>query len=261
MPTYLITAASGIGAETARTLVRNSAQGSVQIFFSSLQSKPCASLRVELLSLGAKAEYLVGDLTNPAFAPALVTACAQTFGRLDALFNVAGISGRRFGDGPVDLCTEEGWQKTLDNNLTTQYRMCREATRVMLQQELLDGSRGVILNMSSILALHPEPHHFNTAAYAAAKGATVSMCRTMAASYLREKIRVNAIAPAVVRTAMSARASEDETVLEFLRRKQPLAEGVIPVGDVANVCAFLLDPQSRAITGQCIEVDAGWSLI
>jgi NAD(P)-dependent dehydrogenase (short-subunit alcohol dehydrogenase family) len=260
MPTYLITASTGIGAETARTLARNSSvPNSVRIFFCSLLPERCGTLRNDLFSLGACAEFLTGDLTDAAFPPRLVAACVERFGHLDALFNVAGISGRSFGDGPVDSCTEQGWQKTLEANLTTQYRMCREAIPIMLRQQPIHGLRGSVLNMSSILALHPEPLHFDTVAYAASKGGILSMTRTMAASYVRDKIRVNAVAPALVRTSMSARACEDESILEFLRRKQPLTEGVIPVEDVANVCAFLLTPLSRAITGQCLEIDAGWS--
>jgi NAD(P)-dependent dehydrogenase (short-subunit alcohol dehydrogenase family) len=111
--------------------------------------------------LGAAVEYRSGDLTDPQFAPSLVAECVSRFGRLDGLFNVTGISGRRFGDGPVHECTEEAWVITIETNLTTQYRMCREAVRVMLKQPILeDGQRGVILNMSSILGVAPEPQHF-----------------------------------------------------------------------------------------------------
>ena len=134
------------------------------------------------------------------------------FGRLDGLFNVAGISGRRFGDGPVHECTEEGWAITIKTNLTTQYRMCREAIRIMMSQPIPgNGQRGVILNMSSILGIDPQPQHFDTVAYAASKGAIVAMSRTIAASYAKHKIRVNVIAPSLVRTPMSARASQIPT--------------------------------------------------
>ena len=187
--------------------------------------------------------------------------CVRQFGRIDGLFNVAGISGRRFGDGPVHECTEEGWKVTIDANLTTQYRMCREVVRVMLAQPALtSGQRGVILNMSSILALDPEPTHFSTVAYAASKGAVIAMSRSMAATYARNKIRVNVIAPALVRTAMSARAAEDPAVVDFIKGKQALLDGLIPSQDVANACAFLLTDTSRSITGEVLKVDAGWCL-
>jgi NAD(P)-dependent dehydrogenase (short-subunit alcohol dehydrogenase family) len=259
--TYLITAASGIGAETARELARASrASDLVQIFFSSLVNDPCPALKEELQSLGAVADYLVGDLTSLPFASQLVSACIDRFSRVDALFNVAGVSGRRFGDGPAHQCTDEGWQKTIDTNLSTQFRMCREVTLEMLKHEPRNGLRGTILNMSSILALHPEPTYFDTVAYAASKGAIISMSRTMAASYRSARIRVNAVAPGLVATPMSARASQDPEVLDFIRKKQLLVEDVIAVKDVARACAFLLTDASHAITGQCLEVDAGWGL-
>lgn len=212
--------------------------------------------------LGAVVQYRAGDLTDPEFAPSLVAACESSFGRIDALFNVAGISGRRFGDGPIHECTETGWNVTLNTNVTTQYRMCREVVRVMLGQSVGEnGQRGIILNMASILGMYPEPKHFDTVAYAASKGAIIAMSRAMAASYAGNKIRVNTIAPALVRTPMSARASEDPKILDFIKVKQPMFEGMIPVEDVATACAYLLTDSSRAVTGQVLVVDAGWSLV
>jgi NAD(P)-dependent dehydrogenase (short-subunit alcohol dehydrogenase family) len=254
---FIISGATGIGAETARLLA---AQGR-RIFIVAREEEACAELTRELRALGAQAESHACDLVNPASAPLVIQECNRRFGRLDGLFNVAGTSGRRFGDGAPHECTEEGWAATLDANLTTQYRMCREALRILLAQPPGEnGQRGVILNMSSILALDPDGEHFSTVAYSAAKGAIISMSRTMAATYARQKIRVNVVAPALVRTAMSARASEDAAILDFMRVKQPLTEGLIPVQDVAAACAFLLTDASRSITGQVLCVDAGWGL-
>jgi NAD(P)-dependent dehydrogenase (short-subunit alcohol dehydrogenase family) len=139
--------------------------------------------------------------------------------------------------------------------------MCREAVRIMLNQPLVENrQRGVILNMSSILGIDPEPQFFDTVAYGASKGGIVAMSRTIAASCAKEKIRVNVIAPSLVRTPMSARASEDQNILAFLRVKQPLLEDVVPVEDVAAACVFLLTDASHGITGQTLIVDGGWSL-
>jgi NAD(P)-dependent dehydrogenase (short-subunit alcohol dehydrogenase family) len=260
--TYLITGASGIGAQTAKLLVQTEPHAKdVQLFIAAREEERCQALTYELRALGATAEYRSGDLTNPEVAPQLMADCVSRFGRLDCLFNVAGISGRRFGDGPVQECTEEGWAVTIDTNLTTQYRMCREAVRVMLKQSTNDhGLRGAILNMSSILGIDPEPRHFDMVAYAASKGGILAMSRAIAASCAKEKIRVNAIAPSLVHTPMSARASEDQEVLDFLKVKHPLLEGVIPAEAAAAACVYLLTDASRAMTGQTLIVDAGWSL-
>ncbi|HXE14545.1 MAG TPA: SDR family oxidoreductase [Bryobacteraceae bacterium] len=262
MKTYLITGASGIGAETARSLARDGQNsGGVQLFIAARTEEKCKALTAELQSLGAAAEYLAGDLTDVAFAPHLIETAVSRFRRIDGVFNVAGISGRRYGDGPVHQCTEEGWAITLNTNATTQYRVCREAVRVMLAQAPDEGGqRGVILNMASVLGLDPEPKHFDTVAYAASKGAIIALSRTMAASYARAKIRVNVIAPGLVRTPMSARASEDRVIVDFMKNKQPLVEDVIAVEDAAAACVFLLSAAAHAITGHVLAVDAGWQL-
>jgi NAD(P)-dependent dehydrogenase (short-subunit alcohol dehydrogenase family) len=260
--TYLITGASGIGAETARMLARDSqSSGGVQLFIAARTEEKCRALAAELQSLGATADYLAGDLTDATFAPRLLATVASRFGRIDGLFNVAGISGRRYGDGPVHQCTEEGWAITLNTNATAQYRVCREAVRIMLAQMPDEsGQRGIILNMASVLGLAPEPQHFDTVAYAASKGAIIALSRTMAASYAHARIRVNVIAPGLVRTPMSARASENRGIVEFMRNKQPLVEDVIAVDDAAAACVFLLTAASHAITGQVLAVDAGWQV-
>jgi NAD(P)-dependent dehydrogenase (short-subunit alcohol dehydrogenase family) len=258
---YLITAASGIGAETAKLIAHGRDGDSVSIFLAALELSSCEKLASELSALGAFVSYRAGDLTDPTFAPRLIECCVSEFGRIDALFNVAGTSGRRYGDGPIHLCTEEGWSRTLETNLTTQYRMCREAVRVMLQQPCAsDGQQGAILNMSSVLGFRPEREHFDTIAYAASKGAIIAMSRAMAISLAKSRIRVNAVAPGLTETAMSAHVSSDPQMEEFLRERQPLLQSMIPAKDVAETCKFLLTETSHAITGQVFVVDAGWCL-
>jgi NAD(P)-dependent dehydrogenase (short-subunit alcohol dehydrogenase family) len=255
--TYLITASSGIGAATARKL----ASAESRFYLISRDGKTGQELAAELKDRGCPAVFHEGDLTDPAVAPAAVKDCVKHFGGIDALFNVAGISGRRFGDGPIHECTEEGWEITLQTNATTQYRMSREVVKVMLEQQPgADGQRGVILNMSSILAIDPDARHFSTVAYAASKGAVIAMSRTMAACYASQRIRVNVIAPGLVRTPMSARASDEPAIVSYMKYRQPLIEDVISVEDVAATCVHLLTDASRATTGQVVQVDGGWGV-
>lgn len=256
-PTCIITGSTGIAAATARTLA---ARG-WRLFIASITEQNCRNLVRDLRSVQSEVDCMVLDLTEPSSAGKLVHACVSRFGRLDALYNVAGISGRKFGDGSPLECTDEGWEKVLSANAQTQFRMCQEASRQMLAQSPAeDGTRGVLLNMSSILALDPMPSHFNATAYAASKGAIQALTRHMAAHFAPERIRVNAIAPGLVATRMSARASEDPAIVALMRQKQPLANGLIAVEDVAAASAFLLSGESRAITGQTLIVDAGWSV-
>lgn len=259
--TFLITGASGIAAATARVLPEHAGSIPLQLFLVARHAEHCEEVAASVRDSCAAVGWAAGDLTNQDFACGVVRQCVEKFGRIDALYNVAGMSGRRFGDGPLHECTEEGWAKTLDVNLTTQYRMCRETVRVMLAQEPGDnGQRGVILNMSSILGIDPDPAHFDTIAYSTSKGAIIAMTRAMAAGYAAQKIRVNAIAPALAATPMSARAATDAAIVDFMRIKQPLTAGLIPIEDVAHASAFLLTDASRSITGQVLTVDGGWRL-
>jgi len=209
--------------------------------------------------------YAVGlpetDLTHAEAAEKAAADCVSRHGRIDALFQVAGSSGRRWGDGPLHQCSDDGWRKTLAANLDTTFHISRAVLNVMLHQPPdAQGLRGSILLMSSVLALEPEPTHFATHAYTAAKGAILAMARSMAASYAPQKIRVNAIAPGLVDTPMSERARTDASIDAFVRIKQPLADGSLPAAEVAEAALFLLSPESRHITGQTLILDGGWSL-
>ncbi len=254
---FIITGSSGIAAETIKIVLTEGAK----VFYIGRDAKRCKAFQDDLKTQGFHADYLVGDLVDPEIAPKLVNACIEKHGRIDGLYNVAGISGRRFGDGPVHECTEEGWNTTITTNVTTQYRMCREVVKQMLTQECDEhGLRGTILNMSSILGISPEPKFFSTIGYAAAKGAIISMSTSMASKYALDKIRVNVIAPGLALTRMSARASKDDQIVNFMKIKQPLIESVMDAKDVAEASVYLLSSKSKSITGEVLKIDAGWSI-
>jgi NAD(P)-dependent dehydrogenase (short-subunit alcohol dehydrogenase family) len=248
----IITGSTGIGAAAARLA---SAEG----------AKLVIATQDELsgfeLAAETGAECWAGDLTRRDSAASILSQCLSRFGRVDALFNVAGLSGRRFGDGPVHELEDEGWDTTLSHNLTIMFRMCRAAIGRMLEQETAgDGSRGAVVNMGSVLVEAPEPRHFATHAYTAAKGAVEAMSRSMAAYYAPHGIRVNVIAPGMARTPAGERTQGAPELQEFMRRKQPLTGGMIEVDDIARAALFLLSSSARAITGQVLTVDAGWRL-
>jgi len=206
-------------------------------------------------------ESRIADFTSTDQTDAAVAHCVQRFGRIDALFHVAGISGRKYGDGPLDQCTDEGWQVTLETNLGGTFRVCRSVLRHMLRQTIAaSGLRGSILNMASVSALSPEPRYFATHAYAASKSAIIGMTEAMAAYYAPKKIRVNAIAPGLVRTPMSLRAQQDPEVSAFMRGKQPLTEGPLEPEEIARAAVFLMSDEARTVTGVVFPVDAGWKV-
>jgi NAD(P)-dependent dehydrogenase (short-subunit alcohol dehydrogenase family) len=210
---------------------------------------------------GECADVFTGDLTLADTARDGVRECLRRFGRIDCLYNVAGISGRRFGDGPLHQCTEEAWDRVFGTNVKSMFLLTSETLRAMLGQPVAEnGLRGVILNMASVLATSPEPLHFDSHAYAASKGAILAMTKAMAAYYAPHRIRVNAIAPGLVHTPMSRRAQDDPEILAAIRHKQPLAEDLIPVDDIARASVFLMSDEARMITGDTLTVDAGWSV-
>jgi NAD(P)-dependent dehydrogenase (short-subunit alcohol dehydrogenase family) len=248
----IITGTTGIGAATARMAAAEGAR----LLVAGRDEVSCFELGAE-----TGAECWVGDLLESGAAESILAHCLSKFGRVDGLFNVAGLSGRRFGDGPVHECSDEGWDLTLANNLTTMFRMCRAVVgRMLVQEPAENGLRGAILNMGSVSAVSPEPRHFATHAYAAGKGAVIAMSRSMAAYYAPHRIRVNVIAPGLVRTPMSERAQGSREVMEFMTRKQPLTAGMVEAEDVARAALFLLSDDSRTITGDMVKVDAGWSV-
>jgi NAD(P)-dependent dehydrogenase (short-subunit alcohol dehydrogenase family) len=249
---WIVTGSTGIAAATARM----AAAAGARLILATADAESGWGLAAEI-----GAECWVGDLSRPASADSVVSQCLSKFARVDALFNAAGLSGRRFGDGPVDECTDEGWGVTLAQNLTTAFFLCRAVVNRMLQQApASDGMRGAILNIGSVLSDSPEPRHFATHAYAAAKGGVVALSRSMAAYYAPHKIRVNVIAPALVRTPSSERSEADPELTKFVKAKQPLVEGLIDAQEVARAALFLLSDEARTISGDLLRIDAGWSV-
>jgi meso-butanediol dehydrogenase / (S,S)-butanediol dehydrogenase / diacetyl reductase len=171
--------------------------------------------------------------------------------RIDALVCAHGGSGRRFGDGPVDRCTDEGWERTLDLNLTSVFRYCRAAIPA-----LRANGGGAIVTLSSALALGGDVD-FATHAYAAAKGALISLTRAMAVAYAADRIRCNVVCAGLIATPMSARAQADERIRARLPELQPLTGGFGEPAVVADALVHLAE--APFTTGAVLAVDGGWS--
>jgi len=208
-------------------------------------------------SLGDAVETVVGDARNPAVAQQAIETAMSKFGQFNALYHVAGGSGRDFGDGPLAEITDEGWQQTIDWNITSVFYSNRAAIQQFLKQE----TAGAILNMTSVLAWSPAPEHFASHAYATSKAAIIGLTRAAAAKYAKHNIRINAIAPALVETSMAERALSDANIMTYVRTKQPLDGGrPASVEDLDAAVRFLLSDESRFVTGQVVTVDGGWSI-
>lgn len=214
------------------------------------------SLEAEL-GPDARVQFIQGDARDPGTARLAVGRAVAEFGGFDALFHVAGGSGRAFGDGPLHELTDAGWDETLRLNLTSVFFSNRAAVEQFLRQ----GTPGSILNMGSVSAFSPSPRFFGTHAYAAAKAAIEGFTTSAAATYAARGIRFNVLAPGLTETPMSRRAMGDARILEFVRAKQPLDGGRAgQPADLDGAVVFFLSDASRFVTGQVLAVDGGWSV-
>jgi len=197
-------------------------------------------------------ERFEADLREDGAAAAAVAAALERFGRLDAVFCGHGGSGRRFGDGPVDECSEAGWDATLALNLTSVAHVCRHAVPA-----LRAGGGGAIVNLSSVLGLVGGDRDFATHAYAASKGAVIALTRAMAVTYAADGIRCNVVCPGLIATPMSARAQADPAIRARLAELQPLTGDLGRPEDVAGAAVYLAT--APFVTGAVLTVDGGWT--
>ncbi|MBO0850602.1 MAG: SDR family oxidoreductase [Pseudonocardia sp.] len=244
-----MTGATGIAAATARGLA---AQG-CRVHVLSLDAPECAALSDGLGP--ASAGWTAVDLRQDAAVESAFTSATTALGGLDAVVAVAGGSGRRFGDGPLHELTLSAWDETLRLNLTSAFLTAREAVRAFRA----GGAGGSLVLTASVLASAPAVPYFETHAYAAAKAAIEGLATALAASYARERIRVNAVAPGLVRTRMARRAAQDPAISDYARRKQALVGGFLAAEQVAEaLCWFATG--ADAVTGQVLDVDGSWSV-
>ncbi len=253
----LVTGSTGMAAAAARRFV---AEGG-SVFVVSRTEAHVGALVDELQAAGGSADGAAADLVDESRVHEVVEACVHRFGRIDGLFSVAGGSGRSFGDGPIHTVTRDAWERTLEENLTTQALVVSAVVARMRTQEPNEsGTRGSILLMGSVTSSDPSPEFFATHAYAAAKGALTSLMLTTAAAYLPDRIRVNVVAPGVTETPMARRAASDPAIRGFNARKQPLAGEMMDPDEVAHAAVYFLSDESRAVTGQLLKIDGGWSI-
>jgi NAD(P)-dependent dehydrogenase (short-subunit alcohol dehydrogenase family) len=237
-------AATGIGRATGRLFARAGAG----VVLADVRQAELESTTEDVRKVG-EATAVVADLVKPEDCEAVVAAAIEAYGRLDVLFNNAGIGTLAIG-GTVETIPIERWDLALDTNVRSMYLMSKAAI-----PHLRAAGGGSIVNTASVAAFRGSPGR-PSHAYAASKGAVLSLTRAMAASYGRDRIRVNAICPGTIRTRL--------TVDMIERVEQAAAEGSgIPIGrvgepeDIARCALFLASDDSSFISGTQIVVDGG----
>ena len=239
----LVTGASqGIGAQMARTFQQSGATVILNHPDVPRAQQDAENLREELHARRAhSAVVFAGDVSDPDEVQAMMRRIRQQFGGLDLLINNAAI----IADRSVAKMTLQEWHAVLDVDLTGVFHCCKYGLEIMR-----DG--GAIVNTGSISALIG---FFGQANYAAAKAGVLALTRVLSRECASRGIRVNAIAPGVVKTTMSD-SIPDKVRAEMLK-DIPLNRFGEPA-EVANVALFLCSNLASYITGQTIEVNGGW---
>jgi len=196
-----------------------------------------------IVAEGGEAIAAVGDITQEHEVAHIMDRALQYFGRLDVLYNNAGV----FLDGEGDLPTLDVWETTLRVNLTGTYLCCKAAIPALIQ-----SGGGAIILTSSFTALRGVtlPQH----AYAVSKGGLVALTQALAVQYGLYNIRVNCLAPGPIQTAMFEKSQGDTLHLERI----PLRRLGKP-DEIAHVAAFLASDEASLITGAVVPVDGGLS--
>ncbi|HEY0320302.1 MAG TPA: glucose 1-dehydrogenase [Pyrinomonadaceae bacterium] len=203
----------------------------------------------ELRERGFKAEGVLCDVSNPDDVQRVVDRTIEVYGKVDILLNNAGISwGARPEAMPFDK-----WQKVIDINLTGAFLFAQAAGREMLKRET-----GCIINVSSVSGLQSSADGPYYIGYAASKAGLFGLTRELAASWGRQGIRVNAIAPGFFHSRLADAAIEYAE--PSIKARNPIAR-VGAAGELKGVAVFLASDAASYITGQTIVVDGGRTIV
>lgn len=234
--------ATGIGRAVSSLLCR---EGYNTVVAYNNSEEAAFSLVDELLSERLSAVAFKCDVSDSMQVNELIDHAIQEFGKIDGIVNNAGIAQQKL----LSDIADEDWSKMISVNLSGCFNCCRAASLPMVRQHF-----GVIINISSmwgIVGASCESH------YSASKAGMIGLTKSLAKELGPSNIRVNCVAPGVIKTDMLSAFSEAD--LNILACDTPL-ERIGTPEDVANAVSFLLSEKASFITGQTICVDGGFSL-
>ncbi|MDR7151301.1 NAD(P)-dependent dehydrogenase (short-subunit alcohol dehydrogenase family) [Hydrogenophaga palleronii] len=233
--------ASGIGLASVERCLAEGARVAMADLAGSAGAEKAAELDKQY---AGRCIFTAVDVTSTEQVNQMVTDVVAKFGRLDGVFNNAGIGGIN----PADSYPDEDFLRIIDVNLNGVFRVARAALKPMYAQ----GS-GSIVNCASILGVFGQS---GTAAYTAAKGGVVNLTRTLALEGAAKGVRVNAIGPGYIDTPLLSLL--DDATKQFLIGLHPLGRLGRPE-EVANAALFLMSDEASFITGANLMVDGGFT--
>jgi NAD(P)-dependent dehydrogenase (short-subunit alcohol dehydrogenase family) len=233
---------TGIGRDTAVLFAKEGAKVAITGRREAEGNETIALVR----AAGGEGLFLKSDVSKTADVHSAVQKTVEKFGRLDVAFNNAGIEGNW---KPIIEQTDEDWNSVIDINLKGTW-LC---LRAEIQQMLKQGSGGAIVNMSSVAGLMGAA---GAGIYVASKHGVIGLTRTAALEYAIKAIRVNAVCPAVIETAMADRAFGDPAVSKRILAQHPIGRFGKPM-EIAEAVLWLCSNRSSFMTGHYIVLDGG----
>jgi NAD(P)-dependent dehydrogenase (short-subunit alcohol dehydrogenase family) len=235
---------SGIGKATALLF----AQEGAKVVIAARRKEEGETTVEEIRANGGEAVFIKTDITEPEQVKAMVLGVVETFGRLDCAFNNAGRPGD--AGAPTHEYPVEVWHQVMTVNITGTF-LCM---KYEIQQMIKDGG-GVIVNDASVAGLRGAKEI--SAAYVTSKHGVVGLTRSVALEYASSGIRINAVCPGWIRTAMVEGAFERKPGLETSIVDQTALARIGKPKEVAEAVAWLCSERSSYVTGQMFVVDGG----
>lgn len=246
MATALITGASqGIGECIALRLASDGYNVAINHFPSDSDREKAEKVAEQCRAKGVEAEIFAADVSKFGECDAMVNAVNERFGSIDALVNNAGITK----DGLIARMSEEQYDAVIAVNQKSVFNMMKPAIKIMMKQR-----HGAIVNMASVAGLYGNPGQIN---YSASKAAIIGMTMTAAKEVGARNIRVNAVAPGLIKTPMTDVLTDEQKDKIF---GQIALKRFGNVEEIASVVSFLVSDNASYVTGQTIEISGGLSM-